>query len=75
MKEFLRRSTYTPFRRFLGDVRREFVMRLSMVLGGTMGSYLRDALHEGGAFVVSCLLAPRAWAYVHVLFSSFLVYS
>jgi hypothetical protein len=25
LKELVRRSTYVPFRRFLGDVRREFV--------------------------------------------------
>jgi hypothetical protein len=60
MKEFVRRSTYIPSRQFLGDMRREFIQRLSVVLHGTLGSCLRDALQEGGAFVVACLLAMRA---------------
>jgi hypothetical protein len=48
VKEFIRRSTYVPFRRFLGgDLRCEFMQRLSIVLHGTLGSYLRDVLHEG----------------------------
>jgi hypothetical protein len=57
MKEFVRRSTYVPFRRSLGDVRREFIHRLSSVLHGTLGSYLRNALHDGGAFDIP----PRAY--------------
>jgi hypothetical protein len=52
MHHFVRRSTYVPFRRFLGDVRREFMQRLSAALHGTMGSYLRDAFQEGSADVV-----------------------
>jgi hypothetical protein len=44
MKEFVRRSTFVRFRRFLGDVHREFMQRLSVVLHGTLGSYLRFAL-------------------------------
>jgi hypothetical protein len=32
------------FRRFGGDVRREFMQRLCAALHGTLGSYLRDAL-------------------------------
>jgi hypothetical protein len=36
MKEFVRRSTSIPFRRFLGDVRREFMQRFFVVLHGTM---------------------------------------
>jgi hypothetical protein len=47
MQHFVRRSTYVPFRHFLGDVRREFMQRLSAALHGTLGSYLRDAFHEG----------------------------
>ena len=47
MQHFVRRSTSLPFRRFLGDVRREFMQRLSAALHGTMGSYLRDAFQEG----------------------------
>jgi hypothetical protein len=45
MHHFVRRSTSFLFRRFLGDVRREFMQRLSAALHGTLGSYLRDALH------------------------------
>jgi hypothetical protein len=62
MKEFERRSTSVPFRRFLGDVRREFMQRLFVVLHGKLGSYLRDALHEGGVTLVECLPTPRTWA-------------
>jgi hypothetical protein len=32
MQHFVRRTTCVPFRRFLGDVRREFMQRLFMVL-------------------------------------------
>jgi hypothetical protein len=46
MKELVRRSTTTPFLRFLGNVRREFMQRPSLLLHGMLGSYLRDALHE-----------------------------
>jgi hypothetical protein len=46
----------------LADVRREFLQRLSAALHGTLGSYLRDALHEGSADAVACLIAPRAHA-------------
>jgi hypothetical protein len=60
MQHFVRRTTYFPFRRFLGDVRREFMQRLSAALHGTLGSYLRDALQEGSADVVVCLPVPRA---------------
>jgi hypothetical protein len=60
MKEFVRQSTYIPFHRFLGDLRREFMQILSVVLHGTLGSYLRDALQGGCAVVVACCLhAPR----------------
>jgi len=44
MQHFVRRTTCVPFRRFLGNVRREFMQRLSTPLHGTLGSYLRDAL-------------------------------
>jgi hypothetical protein len=53
------RFTCIPFRRFLGDVRRESMQRLSVVLHGTLGSYLCDPLQEGGAAAVACLPAPR----------------
>jgi hypothetical protein len=43
MQHFVRRSTFVPFRRFWGDVRREFMQGLSAALHDTMGSYLRDA--------------------------------
>jgi hypothetical protein len=46
MQHFVRRSTYVPFRRFLGDVRREIMQRLSAALHGTLGSYLRDAFRR-----------------------------
>jgi hypothetical protein len=60
MHDFVCRSTSVPFRRFLGDVRREFMQRLSAALRGTLGSYLRDALKEGNADDVACLPVPRA---------------
>jgi hypothetical protein len=60
VKEYVQRSAYVPFRRFLGDVRREVMHRLSVGFYGTLGSYLRDALHEGGAAAAACLPAPRA---------------
>jgi hypothetical protein len=60
MNELVRRSTYVPFRRLLVDVHREFMQRLLVVLHGTMGSYLRDALQEGGAVAVACPPTPRA---------------
>jgi hypothetical protein len=60
MPHFVRRSISVPFRRFLGDVRREFMQRLFATLHGTMGSYLRDAFQEGSADVVACLPVSRA---------------
>jgi hypothetical protein len=70
MKEFVLRSTFVPFRQFLGDVRREFMQRFSVVLHGALGSYLRDALHEGGAPAVACLPAPRSQASLLSIYSS-----
>jgi hypothetical protein len=52
MQHFVRRSTFVPFRRFLGDVRRELMQRLYDALHGTLGSYFRDALQEGSADAV-----------------------
>jgi hypothetical protein len=52
MQHFVRRSTFVPFRRFLGDVQREFMQRLLVALHSTLGSCFRDALQEGGADVV-----------------------
>jgi hypothetical protein len=52
MQRFVRRSTYVPFRRFLGDVRREFMQGLLPTLYGTTGSYLRDASQEGNVDTV-----------------------
>jgi hypothetical protein len=60
MQHFVRRSTYALFRRFLEDVRREFMQRLFAALHGTLGSYLRDAFQEGSVGVVACLHVPRA---------------
>jgi hypothetical protein len=71
MQHFVRRSTYVPFRRFLGDVRREFMQRLYVALHGTLGSYLRDAFQEGNANVVACLPVPRPSGLGFFPFSSF----
>jgi hypothetical protein len=60
MQHFVRRITSLPFRRFLGDVRREFMQRLPAALYGTLGSYLRDAFQEGNADAAACLPVPRA---------------
>jgi hypothetical protein len=60
MERFVRRTTYFPFRRFWGNVRREFMQRLSAALHGILGSYLRDALQEGSVDAVACRLVPRA---------------
>jgi hypothetical protein len=47
--------------------------RLSAALHATLGSYLRDALLEGGATgVVACLPVPRTQVFIP-LFSSFRV--
>jgi hypothetical protein len=60
MQHFVRRYTYVPFRRFLEDVRREFMQCLSVALHGTLGSYLRDAFQESSADAVACLPVSRA---------------
>jgi hypothetical protein len=60
MHHFVRRLTDVPFRRFLVDVRLEFIQCLFAVLHATLGSYLGDALQEGNANVVACLPVPRA---------------
>jgi hypothetical protein len=36
------------------------MQRLSVALHGTLGSYFRDTLHEGGAGAVACLPVYRA---------------
>jgi hypothetical protein len=59
LQHFVRRTAFVPFRRFLGDVRREFMQRISATLHGTLGSYLRVALQEGSADAVACLPVPR----------------
>jgi hypothetical protein len=59
MQHYVLRNNF-PFRRYLGHVRREFMQHLFVALHGTLSSYLRDALHEGSANVVACLLVP--WA-------------
>jgi hypothetical protein len=73
MQHFFRRYTYDPFRRFWGDVRRDFLQHLFTALHGTWGSYLRDTLHEGNVDVVACLLAPRASRAIFPPFISFLL--
>jgi hypothetical protein len=58
-QHFVCRTTCVPFRRFggaLGFGGGEFMHRLY----GTLVSYLRDALQEGSANAVACLLVPRA---------------
>jgi hypothetical protein len=40
-------------------VRREITQRLFVVLRGTLGSYLRDAVQEGGAAGVAFLPGPK----------------
>jgi hypothetical protein len=64
MHHFVRRYfcpyTYAIFRRFWGDVWREFMQLLSVARHSTLGSYLHDALQEGNADAVACLHAPRA---------------
>jgi hypothetical protein len=60
MQHFFRRYTYVPLQRLLGYVRRKFMHRLLASLHGIMGSYLCDALQEGNADAVACLLVPRA---------------
>jgi hypothetical protein len=60
MQHFDRRSTIVPFRRFLGDVRREFMQPPFVVLHCTMGSHRRDPLHEGNVDDVACHSMPRA---------------
>jgi hypothetical protein len=55
-----RSTSIIPFRRFWEDVRREFKQRLFHTLHDTLGSCLRDALQEGSADDVACLLVPQA---------------
>jgi hypothetical protein len=61
LQHFVSRSTSLPFRRFMGDVSREFMQRLYAALHGSLGSYLRDAaFQEGSANAVAYLPVPRA---------------
>jgi hypothetical protein len=60
IQHFVHRTTYIPFRRFWGHVRREFMQRLFAPLHGTLGSYLRDGVHEGSVAAVAYLHVPRA---------------
>jgi hypothetical protein len=63
MQHFVRQCACVSFRRFWGDVRRKFMQRLYADLHGTLGSHLRDALHEHGSVDdVACLLDSRAHA-------------
>jgi hypothetical protein len=70
MQHFVRRSTFVPCRRCGGDMRREFMQRLSSALHGTMVSHLRHASQKGSAAAVACLHVPRA-----KVFSSFLIFA
>jgi hypothetical protein len=51
----VRRNNYSCS--FLGDVRREFMQRLSIALHGTLGSYLRDAL-------IQAVLMPSCFSHL-----------
>jgi hypothetical protein len=66
MKEFVRRLEHVPLHRFLGDVRCEFMRRLSTVRHDTLGSYLLDAVRGGGATDVACL--PARWVFTFLPF-------
>jgi hypothetical protein len=59
MKGFVRRSAPVPFRRFLGDVRRELMHRLSVALHWLMARsvpiLVMPLFQEGGAAAVACL--------------------
>jgi hypothetical protein len=46
----------------------EFMQHLSVALHGTLGSYFRDALHEGGVDVVARLHVYRAKVFSLILF-------
>jgi hypothetical protein len=54
MQHFVRRYTYVPFRRCLGDMRRQFVHRLSAARHDASGSHLRDALQAGCGLCRCC---------------------
>jgi hypothetical protein len=69
MKEFVRRS-YVPFRRFLGDVRREFMQRLSMALLGTLSPYLRGAGSLSSWLLLRASLLRGLWLMCLFLFFS-----
>jgi hypothetical protein len=58
IKAIVRRSTFGPFRQFLGDARCEIIQRLRVVLHGILGSFVRDALREGSVDPIACLPAP-----------------
>jgi hypothetical protein len=51
---FFSAATSAPFRRLLDDVRREFMQHLTVVLHGTPGFHLRDALQEDSADLPPC---------------------
>jgi hypothetical protein len=53
MQHFVRRTTFVPFRRLFGDVRREFMQRLFAARHGTLGS-----LREFGSTMVTRVVEP-----------------
>jgi len=59
MKKFVRDSTSPSFRRFLGEVRREFYQKISIVLHSTLGSYLADVVQGGRAAARGCFSAQH----------------
>jgi hypothetical protein len=67
MHHFVRQTTFVPFRRFGGNVWGEFMLCISAALHGTLGSHLRDALHEGNVNAEACLNVPRAYVLTYLL--------
>jgi hypothetical protein len=57
MQHFVRRSTYVPFRRLLGDARREFMQRLFAFFMAFWVPIFTT--QEVIAAVLVCLLVPR----------------
>jgi hypothetical protein len=66
---FVRRPTSIPFRRFWGNVRREFMQRLFDALNSALGSYLRDAHQDGSVDALAC------FPFRHEAFSSLLLFT
>jgi hypothetical protein len=70
--EFVRRSTFATFFGLLGDMRREFMQYIFVVLHGALSSCLRDALHESKKSI-RCCLPLRSASLDLLVVSSFLM--